>query len=125
MGQRSLKLKKWKVTKTHFYCQSGENMAKDKIYGYGIFFITIILLIVYTVWVPVQMLFVEDIIDPDRVGTYDWTDPVVGLMVPTYLGVLLFGFIIAWIGLTMATTPPPEPIDLEELDLEDKPAEEG
>ena len=28
-------------------------------------------------------------------------------------------FIIAWIGYTMATTPPPEPIDLDELDLEE------
>ncbi|MFX0206921.1 MAG: hypothetical protein ACFFDT_13120, partial [Candidatus Hodarchaeota archaeon] len=114
---------KLKRQKKHLTCQSGENMAKDKIYGYGIFFITIILLIVYTVWVPWQMLAPDFLIGSDM-QAYDFDNPVVGLMVPTYLGVLLFGFIIAWIGLTMATTPPPEPIDLEELDLEDKPAEE-
>jgi hypothetical protein len=32
----------------------------------------------------------------------------------------MIGFIIAWIGITMATTPPPEPIDLDDLNLDDE-----
>ena len=31
---------------------------------------------------------------------------------------------IAWIGITMATTPPPEPIDLDDLNLDDEDFEE-
>jgi len=58
-----------------------------------------------------------------------WLEPLVAmpdpaltqlfLMFPVYLGVLLFSIIIIWIGWTMATTPPPEPIDLNNLDLDD------
>ncbi len=36
----------------------------------------------------------------------------------------MIGFIIAWIGITMATTPPPEPIDLDDLNLDDEEFEE-
>jgi hypothetical protein len=42
------------------------------------------------------------------------------LMWPVYLATLMIGFIIAWIGITMATTPPPEPIDLDDLNLDDE-----
>ncbi|MHA2173674.1 MAG: hypothetical protein ACXABI_02530 [Candidatus Hodarchaeales archaeon] len=62
-------------------------MSKDKIYGYGISIVTILLLILYTLYLPIT---------------------------------LMIGFIIAWIGITMATTPPPEPIDLDDLNLDDE-----
>ena len=39
---------------------------------------------------------------------------------PVYLATFMIGFIIAWIGITMATTPPPEPIDLDDLNLDDE-----
>ncbi len=98
-------------------------MSKDKIYGYGIFFITIILLILYTIYVPLQA-----ILGPtnDIMIALSATDALRGLLVmwPVYLATLLIGFIIAWIGITMATTPPPEPIDLDDLNLDDEDLEE-
>ncbi|MFX0085106.1 MAG: hypothetical protein ACFFAU_05500 [Candidatus Hodarchaeota archaeon] len=102
-------------------------MSKDKIYGYSIFLITIILLILYTIYVPIQAWLSK--------GPQDLQDLMVQLnplnlqvadlvMWPVYLATLLIGFIIAWIGITMATTPPPEPIDLDDLNLDDEEFEE-
>lgn len=94
-------------------------MAKDKIYGFGIAIVFLLTLLVYTLVVPIPILM--SLLDPSA-------DPFMGislaltqffLMVPVYLGVLLFSIIIIWIGWTMATTPPPEPIDLDSLDLDD------
>ena len=41
------------------------------------------------------------------------------LLWPVFIATLMVMFIIAWIGITMATTPPPEPIDLNDLNLDD------
>lgn len=96
-------------------------MAKDKIYGFGIALVFLILLLGYTYYVPIPIFMA-------------WLEPKVMmpepkltqlfLMFPVYLGVLLFSIIIIWIGWTMATTPPPEPIDLDNLDLDDDDTEE-
>jgi len=98
-------------------------MAKDKIYGYGIFLITILLLLLYTLYVPIQTLLgsTNDLmvaLNPLELQVADL------VMWPVYLATLLIGFIIAWIGITMATTPPPEPIDLDDLNLDDEEFEE-
>ena len=42
--------------------------------------------------------------------------------VPVYIALVAVLVIGAWIGWTMATTPPPKPI--EEIEVEEKPAEE-
>jgi len=42
--------------------------------------------------------------------------------VPVYMALVAVLVIGAWIGWTMATTPPPKPI--EEIETEEKPAEE-
>ncbi len=98
-------------------------MAKDKIYGYGIFLITILLLLIYTLYVPIQTLLGSSsdlmiALNPLELQVADL------VMWPVYLATLLIGFIIAWIGITMATTPPPEPIDLDDLNLDDEEFEE-
>ncbi|MFX0013502.1 MAG: hypothetical protein ACFFB2_14355 [Promethearchaeota archaeon] len=110
-------------------------MSKDKIYGYGIFFLTIIFLILYTVYVPVQQYLgsmigttegplynilnsVDGTLNPFHITVID------GLLWPVFLATLMIGFIIAWIGITMATTPPPEPIDLDDLNLDEEEFEE-
>ena len=68
-------------------------MSKDKLYGYGIFFITIILLILYTIYVPLQA-----ILGPanDLMTALSATDELRGLLVmwPVYLATLLIGFIL-------------------------------
>lgn len=91
-------------------------MAKDKLYGYGIFLITVIFLIFYTLSLPVQVFFPELLAD---FSTFLMT-PEHAVLWPVYLATLMIGFIIAWIGITMATTPPPEPIDLDDLNLDDE-----
>ena len=91
-------------------------MAKDKIYGYGIFFITVILLILYTLYLPVQQYFPDLVAGINPFGV----TPIDAMLWPVYLATLMIGFIIAWIGITMATTPPPEPIDLDDLNLDDE-----
>ncbi len=106
-------------------------MSKDKIYGYGIFFLTIIFLILYVLYVPVQQYFgltggplfdlvsaQNGMLNPFKVQVID------GLLWPVFLATLMIGFIIAWIGITMATTPPPEPIDLDDLNLDEEEFEE-
>lgn len=92
-------------------------MSKDKIYGYGIFIVTIIFLILYTIYLPIQQYFGAETIalfNPLKVTPMD------AVLWPVYLATLMIGFIIAWIGITMATTPPPEPIDLDDLNLDDE-----
>jgi hypothetical protein len=107
-------------------------MSKDKIYGYGIFFLTIIFLILYILYVPVQQYLgsvatapLYDLINSNT-GTLNPLHVTVtdGLLWPVFLATLMIGFIIAWIGITMATTPPPEPIDLDDLNLDEEEFEE-
>jgi predicted DNA-binding transcriptional regulator len=99
-------------------------LSKDTLYGWLITLIFLVLLILYTVLVavPITMLLLDNAasvpfdISPEMTQFF--------LMVPVYLGVLLFSIIVMWIGYTMATTPPPEPIDLDSLDLDDDDDEE-
>ncbi|WP_455142611.1 hypothetical protein [Candidatus Hodarchaeum mangrovi] len=104
-------------------------MSKDKIYGYGIFFLTIIFLILYTLFLPVQQYFGLNDGDLlyDLVNSLNLlnTTPLDAILWPVYLATLMIGFIIAWIGITMATTPPPEPIDLDDLNLDEEDLEEN
>ena len=54
---------------------------------------------------------------------YHWT---ITLRVTAFLAVALLLGILAWIGYTMATTPPPEPItELPEMAGQPKPASSG
>ena len=66
------------------------NMANDKAIGGAIFGGSVIGIIVY----GLLLAFVPDIT----------------LVVTAFLGVALILSILGWIGYTMATTPPPEPI---------------
>jgi len=120
------------------YSCGDSRMNKDKIYGYGIFGITGLLMLLYTIWVPITYLvnrFLLGLPSSQAGNQVLLTDasqltglplwlltpitPFEGILIPVYLVVMMVGIIIAWIGLTMATTPPPEPIDLDDLDLEE------
>ncbi len=77
-------------------------MANDRAVGMGIFGGSILGIIVY--------------------GLLIWYYPLLILMITAFLAVLILLAILAWIGYTMATTPPPEPItDIPEMAPE-KPA---
>ncbi len=84
---------------------------KDKIAGYSIFLSSLIVLGAYwtfTIW-----------------GLADWTKgnsfltnqiTIILIAAPILLGLLVILAIAAWIGWTMARTPPPAPIDLEDFE---------
>ena len=84
---------------------------KDKIAGYSIFVLSLAILGAwgtFTIW-----------------GIIDWTssDPLISpqvtiilLTAPILLAMIIVLSIAAWIGWTMARTPPPAPIDLEDFE---------
>ena len=77
-------------------------MANDRAVGMGIFGGSIIGIVLY--------------------GVLIYYYPLLILVITAFLAVLILLAILAWIGYTMATTPPPEPItDIPEMSPE-KPA---
>lgn len=103
--------------------RSSEPLSKDKLYGWMIAIITTVLFLVYTYLTIIQWF----VLDNWMANEAKWADfvemqyfdPISWVIIPVWAAGLLTWFIIAWIGYTMATTPPPEPIDLDELDLEE------
>ena len=96
--------------------QSGDNMvSKDQGIGGLIFLVCVIIAISYTLglfWLGEPLG-----------GAYDaWPLNFWLIATPVYLAFILILGIGAWIGWTMATTPPPKPI--EELEIEEKKEEE-
>ncbi len=78
-------------------------MANDRAVGGTILGASIIVFVMYS-WLLI----------------FNWE---ITLRVTAFLGVTLLLVILAWIGYTMATTPPPEPItDIPEIGPEPKPA---
>jgi hypothetical protein len=83
---------------------------KDKLAGYSIFCLSIGILLAwgtFTIW-----------------GIIDWTNQnfmpqqvtVILIAAPIVLAMIIVLSIAAWIGWTMARTPPPAPIDLEDFE---------
>jgi len=66
-------------------------MSKDQSYGAVILAVSIVGIILYAWFI------------------YGW--PLITLQITAFLGVALILVITAWIGYTMATTPPPEPLE--------------
>ncbi len=114
-------------------------MSKDKIIGFILFIVSVILMILYTLYSIVQKY--------GTAGAYDNGDnavpviqtiweawyglvkglPILGqmtvmdaILLPIFVATMGVLFIFAWIGYTMFTVPPPEPIDLDELIAEEE-----
>jgi predicted DNA-binding transcriptional regulator len=68
-------------------------VSKDQVYGVVIFLISVVGIILYGWFV------------------YGW--PLITLQITAFLAVALILVIAAWIGYTMATTPPPAPLEPE------------
>ena len=68
-------------------------MSKDQGWGLAIFVLSVLGIILYGWFV------------------YGW--PLITLQITAFLGVALILVIAAWIGYTMATTPPPAPLEPE------------
>jgi len=103
--------------------QSGDNMvSKDQGIGGLIFLVCVIIAIGYTIGL---FWFGNPFGGTLGGGTKDWTQggpawpiSIWLIAVPVYLAFILILGIGAWIGWTMATTPPPKPI--EEIEAEEQ-----
>lgn len=93
-------------------------VSKDQTIGGLIFIVCVIVAIAYVIALifPTYIFsWIEPPIDPTI--TRLWL-----VAVPVLIAFLVVLFIGAWIGWTMATTPPPKP--LEEIEIEEKAEEE-
>ena len=95
-------------------------MSKDQAIGGAIFAVCIIVAIIYLV----ALFGYEQLIQPWlNVGSFEavryWL-----IAVPVLLAFIAILFIGAWIGWTMATTPPPKPIEEITTEVEEATEEE-
>jgi cytoskeletal protein RodZ len=88
--------------------------SKDQAIGGIIFAVCVIVGILYTIG-----LFFWPGGDPSK-----WTLPFWLIAIPVFLAFIAIMAIGAWIGWTMATTPPPKPIEEITAKAEEKPAKE-
>jgi len=112
-------------------------MARDKIYGFLILLFAILVLLYYTYWALIYPFMFYTVYPsftgafPDLSGHpwypfFGWipvlAEPYWAVAIPMWLAIVLVLFIVAWIGWTMLTTPPPIP--LEEIEEEEEAKEE-
>jgi len=92
-------------------------VSKDQGIGGLIFIVCVIVAIGYviTLFFPTEFLSLFNVIPPPDIRL--WL-----VAIPVLIAFLVVLFIGAWIGWTMATTPPPRP--LEEIETEEKAEEE-
>lgn len=84
---------------------------KDKIAGYSIFLLSLLVLFAwgtFTIWGIVDWNSTSPLITPQVT--------VILITAPILLAMIVVLSIAAWIGWTMARTPPPAPIDLEDFE---------
>lgn len=91
--------------------------SKDKIFGFIIMIIGIILMVFYVLWVPVDLI-MENSANPPTSGLFKFLSWEWGLVLPVTLGIICIGLLAAWIGYSMITTPPPVPLEELEEELE-------
>lgn len=105
-------------------------MGRDKIYGGLILFFSILLGLYYTYWSLIYPFMYYS--TGGNPATHLWYtqffwwipvmyEPYFAIAIPMWLAIVLILFIVAWIGWTMLTTPPPIP--LEEIEEEEEPEE--
>lgn len=75
-------------------------MHKDQLYGGIIFIVAIVLIIIYNLWIFGILQNVAAAFNP-----------IYAVYIPMWLLVMLVLGIAGWIGWTMASTPPPKPIE--------------
>lgn len=100
-------------------------MARDKVYGFLILLFAVLVLLYYTYWALIYpYMYYITLGHPE---THLWfqfffwipviPEPYFAVAIPMWLAIVLILFIVAWIGWTMLTTPPPIP--LEEIEEEE------
>jgi predicted DNA-binding transcriptional regulator len=102
-------------------------VSKDQAIGGAILIVCILVAAVYTFVIAMPNQF----IDLFKLTTFAYYIRLYAVVVPVYIAFIAIMVIGAWIGWTMATTPPPKPIEEITTEIEDKkgkavaPAEEN
>ena len=89
-------------------------MSKDRVIGGGMLLAAIIIWILYTLYGFLLILFPNLPVPKPNFNLINIPVTIVWLAVTAVL------FIAAWIGYTLATTPPPKPIEEIEKELEEE-----
>jgi len=89
-------------------------LSKDRIIGGGMLLAAIIIWILYTIYGFLLILFPNLPVPKPNFNLLNIPVTIVWLAVSVVL------FIAAWIGYTLATTPPPKPIEEIEKELEEE-----
>jgi hypothetical protein len=108
-------------------------MARDKVYGFLILLFAVLILLYYTFWAIIfPFMYYSTIPFGMPIESHPWWafffwipviyEPYWAIAIPMWLAIVLILFIVAWIGWTMLTTPPPIP--LEEIEEEEEAKEE-
>jgi hypothetical protein len=84
----------------------------NKKYGSLMILVSVIVVVIYTLWVPASYLLnggnnliLNDILP----------DPIWGLIIPVYLLILITAFLFGWIGWNIICGPPQEDTSIKEL----------
>lgn len=93
-------------------------VSKDQAIGWLIFLVCVVVMIGYIVTLFGYDAIIKNIIDLGEARDVQFWLVAIPVLI-AFVAVLAIG---AWIGWTMATTPPPKPI--EEFETEEKPEEE-
>jgi hypothetical protein len=98
-------------------------MSKDQAIGGAIFLVCLLVAVGYIVTLFVPTIFVDSL---DYVGLNTTVEDVKFWIVaiPVFIAFIAVLFIGAWIGWTMATTPPPKPIEEITSEMEETKASE-
>lgn len=94
-------------------------MSKDQVIGGAIFIVCLLVAVFYIVTLFLPDLFV------DVIGNVGLTTTVADvkfwiIAIPVFVAFIAVLFIGAWIGWTMATTPPPKPIEEITTEIEEQ-----
>jgi len=93
-------------------------VSKDQAIGWVIFLVCVVVMIGYVVTLFGYEQIIQPLIDVGSTSSVQFWLVAIPVLI-AFVAVLAIG---AWIGWTMATTPPPKPI--EEFEVEEKPEEE-
>ncbi len=88
-------------------------MHKDQLVGVGLIIVSVIVIIVYAL-----LMFGPYIPSINTIFTQSVS--LIALQVTAFIGIAVIFGILAWIGYTLATTPPPKPIEEIEKEIEEE-----
>lgn len=91
-------------------------VSKDQAIGGAILLVCVVVAVLYIIAIFLPTW----IIDPLRLQMNENTFRLWAVAVPVLIAFVAILFIGAWIGWTMATTPPPKPIEEITTEIEDK-----